>query len=135
MPKIIKNGKVIGSSPSALSGLLDTDITTPTANQVLAYDGDDWSNKSLKDYFVTERKSYGVTFDNYYTSGTLDIAKSGYTPLGIVGFQTNTVSSLFFRCNLDIPNNTIYFGLVARDGTSPTPGTVTAYIDVLYIKN
>ena len=43
MPKSIyydENGneQILSSSPSALSGLLDTDITTPTANQVLAYD-------------------------------------------------------------------------------------------------
>ena len=43
MPKEIyidENGneRILSSSPSALSGLLDTDITTPSANQVLAYD-------------------------------------------------------------------------------------------------
>ena len=33
------NERILSSSPSALSGLLDTDITTPTQpNQVLAYD-------------------------------------------------------------------------------------------------
>ena len=44
MPKEIyidENGteRILSSSPSALSGLLDTDITTPSAGQVLAYDG------------------------------------------------------------------------------------------------
>ena len=32
------------NSDFALSGLSDTDITTPQANQVLAYDGDNWVN-------------------------------------------------------------------------------------------
>ena len=43
MPKEIyidENGneQILSSSPSALSGLLDTDITNPSAGQVLAYD-------------------------------------------------------------------------------------------------
>ena len=41
------NEQILSSSPSALSGLLDTDITTPTANQVLAYDGDNWVNTDV----------------------------------------------------------------------------------------
>ena len=49
MPKEIyidENGneRILSSSPSALSGLLDTDITNPQANQVLAYDGSKWGN-------------------------------------------------------------------------------------------
>ena len=35
------------NSDFALSGLSDTDITTPTANQVLAYDGDNWVNTDV----------------------------------------------------------------------------------------
>ena len=35
------------NSDFALSGLSDTNITTPQANQVLAYDGDNWVNKTL----------------------------------------------------------------------------------------
>ena len=40
------NEQILSSSPSALSGLLDTDITTPQPNQVLAYDGDNWVNSN-----------------------------------------------------------------------------------------
>lgn len=53
MPKSIyydENGneQILSSSPSALSGLQDTDITTPSAGQVLAYDGSKWANKGVE---------------------------------------------------------------------------------------
>lgn len=61
MPKIIKNGKVIGSSPSALSGLQDTDIQSATSGQVLAYDGSKWANSELitRQYFTGTTTAYG----------------------------------------------------------------------------
>ena len=60
MPKEIyidENGneRILSSSPSALSGLLDTDITTPSANQVLAYDGSKWGNTYPYNYSTTEK--------------------------------------------------------------------------------
>lgn len=59
MPKIIKNGKAYGSSPSALSGLQDTNISSPSNNQALAYDSSDnkWKNTSYL----------------YYNNGTINI--------------------------------------------------------------
>lgn len=81
------------------------------------------------------RKWRDVTFDNYYTSYTLDISETGYTPIGVVGFQTNTVGAQFFRLNLDATNNLLMAGLVTRDGTSPLSGTISTYADILYVKN
>lgn len=58
----------------SLNDLSDTDITTPQANQVLAYDGDKWVN-SNKDYYTKSEidtklnyfineKAVGVWIDN-----------------------------------------------------------------------
>ena len=63
MPKEIyidENGneRILSSSPSALSGLLDTDITTPSANQVLSYDGSKWGNVTAFDSGSNANGSY-----------------------------------------------------------------------------
>ena len=55
MPKSIyidENGneQILSSSPSALSGLQDTDIQSATSGQVLAYDGSKWANSSALEY-------------------------------------------------------------------------------------
>lgn len=85
---------------------------------------------------LVERKQYlNVTFDNYYKSMSDNISKSGYTPLGVVGFQSATVGVLFFRANIDFNTDTLWIGLVARDGTTVISGSVNIFVDVLYIKN
>lgn len=85
---------------------------------------------------LVERKQYlNVTFDNYYKSMSDNISKTGYTPLGVVGTQCATVGVLFFRANIDFGTNTLYLGLVARDGASPISGSVNIYADILYVKN
>ena len=63
MPKEIyidENGneRILSSSPSALSGLLDTDITTPSANQVLAYDS---NGKVVNKTLIKTTKASGTT--------------------------------------------------------------------------
>ena len=73
MPKIIKNGKVIGSSPSALSGLLDVTISSPSTNQVLAYNNGVWENSDFvftKMGYVPDGSYsvYGLWTDTYYSS-------------------------------------------------------------------
>ena len=80
MPKSIyydENGneQILSSSPSALSGLLDADITTPQANQVLAYDGDNWVNSDL--YSTTTVGN--IVFRKYGNVVTVFIATGSYT--------------------------------------------------------
>lgn len=64
MPKEIyidENGneRILSSSPSALSGLLDTDITLPTqSGQVLAYDG---NGKVVNKTLIKTTKASGTT--------------------------------------------------------------------------
>lgn len=88
----------------------------------------DKSNKIL-----VERKTAQVTMDNYYKSATISLSKTGYTAIGIVGYQTNTVGVVCFRNNIEGTNAIV--GLVNRDGTTALGANVDLYIDVLYLKN
>ena len=69
MPKEIyidENGneRILSSSPSALSGLLDTDITTPTQpNQVLAYDSNGKVVNTYPCNYSTTEKVVGTWID------------------------------------------------------------------------
>lgn len=85
MPKSIyydENGneQILSSSPSALSGLLDTDITTPTANQVLAYDN---NGKVVNSDLLDDKQewiangsytTYGVWGETYYGAARMWVA-------------------------------------------------------------
>lgn len=96
---------------------------TPTSEAI-----DNKSNKIL-----VERKTAQVTMDNYYKSATISLSKTGYTAIGIVGYQTNTVGVVCFRNNIEGTNAIV--GLVNRDGTTTLGANVDLYIDVLYLKN
>lgn len=77
MPKEIyidENGNenILSSSPSALSGLQDTSITTPSANQVLAYDGSKWVNS---DIYKKGQITIGEYIAGGYVSGSGNYAE------------------------------------------------------------
>ena len=61
------------NSDFALSGLSDTDITTPSANQVLAYDGSKWGNVDLPTKAWTYNGRYEITGG---ATGTWDLINS-----------------------------------------------------------
>lgn len=82
---------------------------------------------------LVERKTAQVNMDNYYKSVTISLTKTGYTAIGIVGYQTNTVGVVCFRNNIEGTNAIV--GLVNRDGTTALGANVDLYIDVLYVKN
>lgn len=82
---------------------------------------------------LVERKTAQVTMDNYYKSATISLTKTGYTAIGIVGYQTNMVGVVCFRNNIEGTNAIV--GLVNRDGTTALGANVDLYIDVLYLKN
>lgn len=60
MPKIIKNGKAYGSSPSALSGLQDTNLTNVTSGNMLVFNGpsNKWINSNLGKVEATSQISF-----------------------------------------------------------------------------
>lgn len=98
MPKEIyidENGneQILSSSPSALSGLQDTNITTPSANQVLAYDSNGKVvNIDLIDEFstITENQT-GVTLANstFVTIASKSLTKGYYVITGTVQFSSD----------------------------------------------
>ena len=99
MPKEIyidENGteQILSSSPSALSGLLDTNITTPTANQVLAYDN---NGKVVNKDFPIKKISANFTGTiGAQTMGVTTISNipTGYIPLSAVAYRGSTSNAL-----------------------------------------
>ena len=93
MPKEIyidENGneRILSSSPSALSGLLDTDITTPSANQVLAYDGSKWGNVTPSYNDLSNKPDFTL---HTLTGVGCTIQKGGYVQFGDCVYLTISV--------------------------------------------
>ena len=78
------------NSDFALSGLSDTDITTPQANQVLTYDGDNWVNNTVPVKAWTSLGNLtdggtGVDVSNYTEFMVLPVlATVQYTPTFLI---------------------------------------------------
>lgn len=111
-------------------GSLST-LTTTDKSSIVGAVNEVNTNKS--NTLLVERKSEQVTMDNYYKSVTISLTKTGYTAIGIVGYQTNTVGVVCFRNNIEGTNAVV--GLVNRDGSTALGTNVDLYIDVLYLKN
>ena len=86
------------NSDFALSGLSDTDITTPSANQVLAYDGSKWGNvapPTVTDYIKIDTATLTTNsngFCNITLTGRRIIIISAWSSSGdvlIVPFSTS----------------------------------------------
>ena len=98
------NEQILSSSPSALSGLLDTDITTPQPNQVLTYDGDNWVNSNALDnkqdkFWKRLSSSFELTGNNTGTwSFTDDLTSTNYTDIlfciSLVSWDSGVRSSM-----------------------------------------
>ena len=115
---------------------LSYDGGTETTKQKIEENASDISalQTGKSNTLFVERKSFtNISFDSYYKSMSVDVSKSGYTPLGVVGTQSGTVGVLLFRANIE--GSTLYIGMVSRDGTSPIAGTASIFIDILYVKN
>ena len=89
------------NSDFALSGLSDTDITTPSANQVLAYDGSKWGNVNLPTINGTYTTSGLTTLANitiadggYYKIGNLVIVNMRILPSANITAGNSLVSNL-----------------------------------------
>ena len=123
------------NSDFALSGLSDTDITTPQANQVLAYDGDNWVNSNALDNllyseivtvstislttWVSPIAYADIAFDTTYNiaDGTSIIVQSGLNQLWVVSSGKNVNEPKTVRCRVaslstatqsDVPFKVIY---------------------------
>ena len=67
MPKIIKNGKAYGTSPSALSGLQDTNISSPSSGQMLSYNGTKWVNTNTNTEEITSQVTWNESISGTNT--------------------------------------------------------------------
>lgn len=143
MPKSIyydENGneQILSSSPSALSGLLDTDITTPTANQVLAYDGDNWVNSDATAVTFTAESGYSISSIsacclNKLVVGNVNISSASFTSGSWVkiGKLSKAPTAMVRVTALNITNGS-FFGMVRieTDGTVYFYPTLTATLGV-----
>lgn len=114
------NEQILSSSPSALSGLLDTDITTPTANQVLAYDGDNWVNSSaLDDKQDKAILSIKKTFANTYTLQTCIGALITEFGANTMSFGFVLTGSGWYEGMMSFYDNNQGGGFVVMNGGTP----------------
>ena len=91
----IKNKPTIPTnSDFSLSGLSDTDITTPSANQVLAYDGSKWGNTTLDIPTNLTNDGYAISSIKIYSATSLTgnlntLLIDGIYQVGNIQAQTN----------------------------------------------
>ena len=126
------------NSDFALSGLPDTDITTPSANQVLAYDGSKWGNvtPTYQDKFWKRlSSSFELTGNNTGTwSFTDNLSTTNYTDIlftiSLVSWDSGVRSSMMLSrlgfeaygvfYDYTIGSDRMYFQLVKATNTSFT---------------
>lgn len=131
------NEQILSSSPSALSGLLDTDITTPTANQVLAYDNNgkvvnhtpsyaDLSNKPFKKLEGTgTTDSSGIV-----TSTALGITQLDYDHHNIISVHS---SNNGVCVNVGQYNKNFYYVCTSAAGLANPIANTSVTIRIIYI--
>ena len=108
---------------------VDADRTTNSSYTIL-------TTKNLSDYFVVEKKTTpGATIAaNNYTYVETSITKTGYTPIGIVGWSgTGTSKLACFECYIMDDNATARIYL--RNNTSASVTLTNIVFRILYRKN
>ena len=91
-------------------------------------------NGAIKERFVVETKTGQVTVSKNATGrANATITKSGYTPLGVVGFVSSSASCNVYGVTL-VDSSTAR-ALVFHTGTVEQDITVTVSFHILYIKN
>ena len=69
-----------------------------------------------------------------YKSQNIDISRSGYTALGVIGYSLSSIDNIIFAIRMSSTPNTLSVGIQTRDGSNSS-ATITGYVDVLYVKN
>ena len=82
----------------------------------------------------TADATIGTTTHGANAVSTTDCTKTGYTPLGIIGYNwaTGTRQNWFSPYRLYISGNTVNYSFLNAHATDSASGTVTFYI--LYMK-
>ena len=114
--KTVNNNSLLGSGNISISG---TDLSTDLA--VYEWDKDNISINATS-----------------YSEGSASIAKTGYTPIGVVGWVIGSASSngvnrtrsAVYRCY--ISGTTLYWGI---GNAASAAAKVRLYVEILYIKN
>ena len=98
----MKDGKAYGQSPSGLSGLIDTDISSPTAGQIIQRNAnnDAWVNANLP----TVDSTLNTSSDNAIANSAVATALA--TRGGIVDFGLTTVKTIS-STDVDIISTTV----------------------------
>ena len=83
---------------------------------------------------MVKSKSITMTYSSGYSNTSADIAESGYTPIGVVGFMLGT--SFFSPASIYVSAVTNRVYIDARYHSNPQySGTVTATAYILYTQN
>ena len=90
------------------------------------------NTKLLKDYIVAEEQEGTFSVNASSFAGlSLDVAKTGYTPLGIIGIDTN--SNNLYVGKFRILNATAY--VTIRNISTSAVNNATYRVAILYLKN
>lgn len=85
----------------------------------------------LDGYLVVEEKTLNFSFSNQrYKAFTLGVSKTGYTPLGIVGYEFSAVDWIFSRAY--ISGNTATFFIFRNSNIT---ASASVKLKVLYRKD
>ena len=90
------------------------------------------SLKTMNDAIIVESISLGsAESSTYYKDVTKTVSKTGYTPVGVVGYL---ISSAAYRVYWAyISNDTVHIGITKDSGSIPSSVTVSA--TVLWVRN
>ena len=81
---------------------------------------------------MTKSFTFEMIYNSGYSSTSVDITTSGYTPIGVIGFILG--SSYLAPSVMRVVGNTL--NIEARNHTSPqATGTNNAVVYILYCKN
>ena len=86
---------------------------------------------AFSDYLVVETKTQAISFSNQrYKYYSVNVAKNGYTPIGLVGWSTGSVDWLISQYFISGNTATVH---LFRTASATTSTTFTLH--VLYRKN
>ena len=131
---------------------ITTATATPTANTVSKFDSSahmnstDMSSQEVEDFvdglnvsrinelITVESFSNSVTLSNSdYAVGSIDVSKTGYTPLGVVQVKSAANTVIFVVTTYYLNGNTLNYTLRRINGATTT--TETSTFTVLYVFN
>lgn len=96
MPKIVRNETEFCTGPSTLTGLGDTNINSPTNNQVLAYDGNKWVNSNGNNFMKCAYSSQN-NLTEYEINYDVLVATSGRQFGMALVFAWKDIFALFYN--------------------------------------